>query len=206
MSSWRQRGAAVLLAVLCATDGYAGAQHQVMATMPQNGSELMERVETLESQTDALNSKLAMLDSRLDGVIIRLDQIDARPRDCSDLPAGTPSGVHYIWPNLSSIQTPVRTLCDMETDGGGWTVFQRRDNIQPRLNFFLESTHYKLGFGDPVGEFWLGLNSLWQLTSVQDRQYELRIDLEAFDSFLGVTWHSLVTRASGSCLRLRASR
>ncbi|KAF0312336.1 Fibrinogen C domain-containing protein 1-B [Amphibalanus amphitrite] len=68
----------------------------------------------------------------------------------------------------------------MDTAGGNWTVFQRRDNIEPRQDFYLGWKEYKEGFGDVTQEFWWGLEHLFQLTS-SDRQYELRVDLEAFD-------------------------
>ena len=48
-------------------------------------------------------------------------------------------------------------------------VFQRRE----------DGTEDRRGFGDVLGEFWLGNDKLHRL-SVQD-EYELRIDLEAFN-------------------------
>ena len=53
--------------------------------------------------------------------------------------------------------------------------------IQPRQDFYLEWADYKQGFGNLTGEFWWGLHYLWQLMSVKNRQFELRIDLEDFD-------------------------
>ncbi|KAF0312819.1 Techylectin-5B [Amphibalanus amphitrite] len=75
----------------------------------------------------------------------------------------------------------VRALCDMNTEGGGWTVIQRRDDITPREDFYRTWRHYKRGFGNLTGEFWWGLHHVWQLTSVRDRRYLLRVDLQAFD-------------------------
>ncbi|XP_043198556.1 techylectin-5B-like [Amphibalanus amphitrite] len=79
-----------------------------------------------------------------------------------------------------SQQKPVEAYCDMVTTGGNWTVIQRRDDIKPRQDFNLGWKDYKTGFGNVTQEFWWGLEHLFQLTS-KIRQYELRIDFEAFD-------------------------
>ncbi|KAG7257103.1 hypothetical protein CRUP_010630, partial [Coryphaenoides rupestris] len=70
---------------------------------------------------------------------------------------------------------PLAVYCDMETDGGGWTVFQRR--VDGSVDFFRGWKDYTRGFGDQRGEFWLGLDSLQKLTS--GAQMSLRVDLRA---------------------------
>ena len=64
----------------------------------------------------------------------------------------------------------------METDGGGWTVFQRR--INGTQNFYLNWIDYVRGFGDVSGEFWLGLGKIHRLTAGAT---ELRVDLADFE-------------------------
>ena len=63
----------------------------------------------------------------------------------------------------------------METDGGGWTVFQRR--MDGTVNFYRSWKDYLCGFGDFHGEFWLGLNKIHRLTTINST---LRVDLQDF--------------------------
>ena len=65
----------------------------------------------------------------------------------------------------------------MTTNGGGWTVFQRR--LDGSVGFFRAWESYKNGFGDLNGEFWLGNDNLHRLTASDDVM--LRVDLEDFD-------------------------
>ncbi len=65
----------------------------------------------------------------------------------------------------------------MVTDGGGWTVFQKR--IGGSVDFYRNWTDYEEGFGDLVGAFWLGLTKIHRLTKAGNKR--LRIDLGDFD-------------------------
>ena len=50
----------------------------------------------------------------------------------------------------------------MDIDGGGWTVFQRR--VDNSTNFERNWTAYKQGFGNLSSNFWLGLDTIHNLT------------------------------------------
>ena len=153
--------------------------------------EVISRVDGLATERD----RLANVPSRLDSVSSRLDELanrthleqtdrsdrDCNPRDCSELHEGAQSGIHLIQPGLDPSQPPVAAYCDLETDGGGWTVIQRRADIQPRQDFNLGWAAYRDGFGQLDAEFWWGLEKVWRLTGPRDRQYELRVDLADFD-------------------------
>ena len=101
-------------------------------------------------------------------------------RDCSDIADQGPyaSGPYTItpWDELG----PVKVWCDMDTQGSGWTVFQKR--FDGSVNFYRDWADYVKGFGDVDGdgEYWLGLANLNRLTST-GQSWELRVDLEDFD-------------------------
>ncbi|EDO30507.1 predicted protein, partial [Nematostella vectensis] len=63
--------------------------------------------------------------------------------------------------------------CDQTTDGGGWTVFQRRQDGSE--DFYRGWADYKSGFGNLTGEFWLGLDKIFALT--HQTENTLRVDL-----------------------------
>ncbi|KAM4633428.1 angiopoietin-related protein 7 [Polymixia lowei] len=82
------------------------------------------------------------------------------------------SGLYTVVPSLGSM--PVEVYCDMDTDGGGWTVIQRR--VDGSVSFDRTWRDYRDGFGDLHSEFWLGNDHIHDLSS--QGEYSLRIDLE----------------------------
>ncbi|KAL0606587.1 Ficolin-2 [Plecturocebus cupreus] len=84
------------------------------------------------------------------------------PRTCKDLleRGHLLSGWHTVY--LPDCR-PLTVLCDMDTDGGGWTVFQRR--VDGSVDFYRDWTAYKQGFGSQLGEFWLGNDNIHALTA-----------------------------------------
>lgn len=69
-------------------------------------------------------------------------------------------------------------FCDMELEGGGWTVLQRR--LDGSVSFNRTWAEYRSGFGVlDGGEFWLGNNMIHLLT--RDRNMVLRVELEDFN-------------------------
>lgn len=115
------------------------------------------------------------------------EQQRRRPRHCRDLQhAGdVASGVRQVFPFRAAPDAVATVYCDQDTDGGGWTVFQRRRKGPAREDFYRTWLEYKLGFGHmDGGEFWLGLDLLHHLTSTELQ--ELRVDLEDHEG--GARW------------------
>ncbi|GCC34237.1 fibrinogen like 1B isoform X1 [Chiloscyllium punctatum] len=95
--------------------------------------------------------------------------------DCSDIynSGKTTSGYYQIKPK--SMTEPFLAYCDM-SDGGGWTVIQRRSN--GKVNFNRGWDDYKSGFGSFQGrkdEYWLGNEKMHQILAAG--KYLVKFDL-----------------------------
>ncbi|KFQ12566.1 Tenascin-R, partial [Leptosomus discolor] len=101
-------------------------------------------------------------------------RVFANPQDCAQhlMNGDTLSGIYTISIN-GDLSQRVQVYCDMTTDGGGWIVFQRRQN--GLTDFFRKWADYRVGFGNLEDEFWLGLDNIHKITS--QGRYELRIDM-----------------------------
>ncbi|XP_033122851.1 ficolin-2-like isoform X2 [Anneissia japonica] len=109
-------------------------------------------------------------------------------RDCTDVKQrmSSQSGVYKIKPRSSC--EALLVYCDMDTDGEGWTVFQRRQDGSVDFNQNWQT--YTSGFGDLSGEFWLGNNKIHKITS--SAKYEFRIDMVTRDgNAYHVTYESI---------------
>ena len=106
---------------------------------------------------------------------------EPQARDCSELPPGKTSGVYSLLRDPSR-QTVQAYYCRQDPKGGKmWTVFQRRDDIEPRLDFYRGWDDYEKGFGNLTGEFWMGLELLYDMTADQGRLFEVRVDIKTYD-------------------------
>uniref|UniRef100_S4RSS7 Si:ch211-157b11.8 n=1 Tax=Petromyzon marinus TaxID=7757 RepID=S4RSS7_PETMA len=116
------------------------------------------------------------------------------PENCADIYKQKikESGIYTIQP--ASAQVPFEVFCDMDTDGGGWTVFQRRRDGS--WDFNRTWAEYKRGFGEVGGEHWLGNDRLHQLTRTSDET--LRVELE--------DWHGVRRHALYSHFRVASER
>ncbi|XP_067131627.1 techylectin-5A-like [Centruroides vittatus] len=101
------------------------------------------------------------------------------PRDCSEIQNNgiNKSGIYRIWPLNWQIYGSFLVYCDMETDGGGWTIVQRRGRFdQPKDYFYKNWIDYDVGFGNLSQDFWIGNERIFSLTN--QGNYSLRIDMK----------------------------
>lgn len=139
-----------------------------------------QNIDQLVHELEDFTSKLKCYDGDHD---FKPDFRNNKPKDCYDLKknGNNQSGIYEIWPRVikGSIMNDIsfQVYCDMDIDGGGWTVFQRRGNFgNPSNYFYRDWKSYAEGFGELDREFWLGNDKLYVLTN-QDN-YTLRVDLK----------------------------
>uniref|UniRef100_A0A8C8EFD1 Fibrinogen C-terminal domain-containing protein n=1 Tax=Otus sunia TaxID=257818 RepID=A0A8C8EFD1_9STRI len=90
------------------------------------------------------------------------------PKDCSEVPAGSPSGIYIIQPTGLH---PIVVSCEMNVTDGGWTVIQR--NQQSTEITWAESwSTYKYGFGNVHTDYWLGTEYIHRIS--QQKVYQVR--------------------------------
>ncbi|XP_062606266.1 microfibril-associated glycoprotein 4-like isoform X2 [Saccostrea cucullata] len=101
-----------------------------------------------------------------------------KQRDCASILKFMPKtkgkdGVYSIYPDMN---TKKLVYCDMTTEGGDWTVINKR--MDGSVDFYRSWDSYKEGFGNVEGEYWLGNEAIHLLT--KRKEHELRVDLQKF--------------------------
>ncbi|XP_067578077.1 angiopoietin-2 isoform X3 [Pseudorca crassidens] len=130
--------------------------------------DLMETVHNLLTMISTSNSAKHSLTAKEEQIIFR---------DCAEaFKSGlTTSGIYTLtFPNATE---EIKAYCDMETAGGGWTIIQRREDGS--VDFQRTWKEYKVGFGNPSGEHWLGNEFVSQVTN--QKRYVLKIHLKDWE-------------------------
>ncbi|KAJ3641837.1 hypothetical protein Zmor_028309 [Zophobas morio] len=129
---------------------------------------------TLDEEVHFFRSQLK---ENIDNFTIEIHGCQNLPIDCKDVQERgyNVSGIYRIQPKLSNDSFLV--WCNMLTRGGGWVSVL--DRVDGSVNFKLNWTDYKTGFGTLTGEHWLGLDHLYELTNSQ--RNELLIELVDWD-------------------------
>ena len=120
------------------------------------------------------------------------------PQSCCQLKEtfyGARSGVYLMKEQCRVGKRKTYSYCDMETDGGGWLVIQRRFN--GTVSFDRTMEEYENGFGDASSEFWYGLKNILCFAK-DNNDVELRIDLEYPNGNRGFVHYKHFTISAGS--------
>ncbi|XP_060074331.1 ficolin-1-like [Ylistrum balloti] len=103
--------------------------------------------------------------------------------DCGDICCTDCSGVYQITPTPG---ISFNVFCVRDTIGGPWTVIQRR--FDGSVDFYRNWTEYKHGFGNILGEYWLGLDYIYSLLSLGQMLF---VQLEGWDGTTGYAWYEI---------------
>jgi len=108
------------------------------------------------------------------------------PTNCKDILDGNPGENLPSKPYKIFIGGKELTAyCDMKTDGGGWTVIQRRISNSDFAKYWND---YAMGFGDINTNHWLGLEHVSALTHMFDAEF--RADLTTVDDKSAYAYYS----------------
>lgn len=132
-----------------------------------------ERLDELSAAQRMLSTALVNIQQAGGGA----SDLDAvyKPTSCADVKVyDKDDGAHTLTVNNKSIQV----YCEQTSGPGGWAVIQRR--VDGKVDFYRNWADYKTGFGSLEHEFWLGLDSIYQLTS--SGKHSLRVDLQDWDN------------------------
>ncbi|XP_054613202.1 tenascin-like isoform X5 [Dunckerocampus dactyliophorus] len=171
--SWKPPQAAISVYVLTFSSPDGSAREVTLS--PTASSYIMAQLARSTEYTVQMQAVAGDRRSRhITTTFTTVGELHRHPKDCAQifLNGQTASGVYTVYVGGVDSQA-IQVYCDMDTDGGGWMVFLRRQN--GRLDFFRNWKNYTAGFGNVNDEFWLGLSNLHKITSAG--QYVLRVDL-----------------------------
>jgi len=135
--------------------------------------------ESADTQTSPLSLKLAILLNVILIIVVAyllniiMSTKEKLYSDCTDyFRAGSrQNGIYEISPENGK---RFNVYCNMTA--GGWTAIMRRDLDINKIDFYHDLTGYKNGFGDLLGEHFLGLDRISLLTTIKDRELMLVVN------------------------------
>ncbi|XP_076272694.1 ficolin-3-like isoform X2 [Rhynchophorus ferrugineus] len=110
-----------------------------------------------------------------------------------------PSGIYLVKPDVN--KPAFMAFCDMGTQNGGWLIIHNR--YHGTQDFNLGWQDYKNGFGNIAGEYWLGLEKLYQLTGNQINELLIElVDNTKIRTFAHYSFFSIGSEEEGYALKV----
>ncbi|KAM6922138.1 angiopoietin-2a [Lycodopsis pacificus] len=169
-----------LRALILRQTAFIGELEQQLLRVSSNNTVLQRQQQELLDTVNNLIHTISVSSARGDKTVMMQDT-PTTFMDCAAVfkSGNTQSGVYTL--TLPNTTVEVKAFCDMETEGGGWTVLQKR--FDGHVDFHRTWQEYRKGFGEPSGEFWLGNEFVSRLTIQQS--YKLRIQLSDWEGNSG---------------------
>ncbi|KAL7047656.1 hypothetical protein ACKWTF_003077 [Chironomus riparius] len=185
---------------------------QIFDVATKNGSKskidnLQLSVLALRQSTHRIEKELAIIkkskitDTKADQlshpVMFSSNNLHDHEKACTSSDQHTESGIRKIRRDFFA-------YCEMTQDDGNWIVVLTR--FDGSINFFRNWQEYKQGFGNIAGEYWMGLDKIYELTS--SKLHELMIVVEDFNGIKKTAKYSafgISSEAMGYALNLLGS-
>ncbi|XP_022618953.1 angiopoietin-2 isoform X3 [Seriola dumerili] len=181
-----------------------GELEQELLKVSSNNTVLQHQQQQLLDTVNSLIHTISAGSARTETKTVMMQDNPTTFMDCAAVykSGDTLSGVYTL--TLPNTTTEVKAFCDMETEGGGWTVLQKR--FDGHVDFHRTWQEYKKGFGEPSAEFWLGNEFVSKMTNQQS--YKLRIQLSDWEGNSGFSQYdqfSLDSEAQNYRIHLKAT-
>ncbi|XP_035776303.1 microfibril-associated glycoprotein 4-like [Anopheles albimanus] len=162
-------------------------QQQRIVALKETSNMLVKLQEKILAQCDSVGKHLITIGNkqidRLENVISEMEEAihdmllmeieTISIRSCKEV-SNKGLGKYILRAHYASV--PFVGYCVADKFNGGWLVIQRRMNGS--LSFNRTWAEYRNGFGYADGEMWIGLERLYQLTSIQP--WELSVEMRSF--------------------------
>lgn len=155
--------------------GYKDQLETTKKTIIENTAKISLLTAEIKLKSESLKESQIKLIENQDSIIKQNETIQQKEQEFLKLKEELENNsVHNIKiPNLESFSV----LRNSKIAGPGWTVIQQR--IDGKEDFYRNWESYKSGFGSFSGDFFLGLEKIYRLTT--DQPHELYIHMEMFN-------------------------